>query len=501
MKQKKPNIIVIMSDQHNPHILGCTGNDIVRTPNLDKLAQTGTNFTNAYTPSPLCVPARMSFMTGEYGSDINVVSNRSQMTTDVPTFAHALGGAGYEAVLCGRMHFSGHDQFHGFEKRIHGDCWNYLTPETMGKGNETRTTSQKKYAVEVAGHGKNGFLYFDKVVTEKACDFIKSNGSDDRPYCLVVGLIAPHNPLICRKELFDYYYDKLDVPEIHDKDKMEKLHPAVQKWRERREVNDLTTEQHHRALAAYYGLTEEMDENVGKIMESIEGSSEADNTIIIYTSDHGDMAAEQGGMWWKSSFFEGSVGIPLLINDKRVESQKCEVKSIVNLIDVTATMLDYADTDVLNDISGKSLQKFLTEDEESITWQNETFSEFFGAHGDLPSCMLRKDEWKLIYYSEFDSVQLFNIDKDPDETTDLADKPEHIDMIKEMLNKIHTSWSAEEMIVCQAEDIRRRKIVETTGHDLYPHEVIDEEAPEGENSFDYGQLPNCDDVLRRLGKI
>ena len=119
--RKPPNIIVLFSCAHNARVMGCAGDPVVQTSNLDTLAQTGVRFTNAYTPNPLTVPARMGFLAGQYPGDVDVWDLGSALSSDVPTFAHMLGGAGYEAVLCGKMYFRGHDPFHGFERRLLGD--------------------------------------------------------------------------------------------------------------------------------------------------------------------------------------------------------------------------------------------------------------------------------------------------------------------------------------------------------------------------------------------
>ena len=117
----QPNILFIMSDQHAPRVTGCYGDEIVRTPNLDKLAAKGTTFDNAYTPSPLCVPARMSFLTGKYPSSQNCWTNSDSLASDLPTTAHSLGAAGYKPKLVGRLHSIGPDQMHGYEERFVGD--------------------------------------------------------------------------------------------------------------------------------------------------------------------------------------------------------------------------------------------------------------------------------------------------------------------------------------------------------------------------------------------
>ncbi len=257
-----PNIVLMMSDQHNPHVMGYAGDPIVRTPHLDSLAASGVRMTNAYCAHPLCAPSRAAFLSAQYPSDIDVFDNGGRWSSDVPTFAHALGGTGYEAVLCGRMHLAANDPFHGFERRIHGDTGGAVSKEILGSG-RNRTNGQTRYAVEVAGHGRTGFQAFDRSVTDTACDFISQRESSDRPFAMVVGWILPHNPLVCSKDRFDFYLSNIPPLEPESDDYLDELHPALKVWRERRGVATLSPQQCRRALAAYYGLVEETDANIG----------------------------------------------------------------------------------------------------------------------------------------------------------------------------------------------------------------------------------------------
>jgi hypothetical protein len=149
-------------------------------------------------------------------------------------------------------------------------------------------------------------------------------------------------------------------------------------------------------------------------------------------------------------------------------------------------------------MSGVSLRPFVNYDEGDIRWGQETFSELFGAFGEKPSCMLRKDNWKLIYYSEYDSCQLFNLAEDQAEVNDLAKIPEYKAVIDEMLANIHARWSAERMIEGDRKEHLNRSIIESCGHDLFPHEISDIPAPEGANNFDYSQIPFSESVLSRI---
>ena len=267
----QPNVVIFMSDQHNRGVLGCAGDEVVRTPNLDALAERGVQFTDAYCPSPLCVPSRMSFMTSRYPSDQRVISNQCVLDSNIPTFAHGMTLAEYETVLAGRMHFVSHDQRHGFENRLvgdftyqfHGVSEPILDP--IGGG----TTGQSRSAAEISGPGRTAVQAYDRDVTDAAVDFITER-EDDRPFCLVVGTYGPHCPFICPKDLYDEYYDQVGLPDIPE-GYLDAVHPFIRKWRENRGVLDpLTPERVRSARAAYYGMVTTIDRCVGDVRDAIE---------------------------------------------------------------------------------------------------------------------------------------------------------------------------------------------------------------------------------------
>ena len=371
---------------------------------------------------------------------------------------------------------------------------NASTPTAAGypqKFSALDTTAQRdrpNTAFKYPAHGETGYRYFDKSVTETTCKFIAERQNSDRPYALVVGYINPHNPLICGREDFEYYMAQIPPLEPESPEYLNTLHPAMKKWRERRGVDDITPEQNRRGLAAYYGLTTELDRYIGQIIDTVQSSSDADNTVIIYTSDHGDMAHEHG-MWWKSSFYEGSVGIPLICSWPSYLRENHTEDAIVSLIDVGPTALDIAGADPMPDVSGKSFASFLTGDPPS-DWPNEVFAEYIGLLGDQPACMIRTGPWKLNYYSEFDSCQLFNIDEDPEERRDLSNDPRYQDVIQSGLKKIFARWSADDILKQAERQARARALIARCGHSHIPHAIppfspdIDEV-----NEFDFSQLP------------
>jgi choline-sulfatase len=260
----RPNLLLILSDEHSPHVLGCSGDRVVRTPHLDRLAERGVRFTNTYCGSPLCVPSRMTFLTSRHCSDIGVWSNSCTMDSEIPTFNHPLNAAGYRTILCGRMNFGGPDQRHGFQARLIGDVTqarkfpgpdrNVMHPIPRG------TVGQNKAAVEVAGPGRTAFQAYDDAVTDACCRFLRErdSASESQPFAMVVGTILPHCPFICPPDLYHYYHDRIDVPELPG-GYLDRLHPAALAYRQRRKFDELTDDQVRAARAAYYGLVEYED--------------------------------------------------------------------------------------------------------------------------------------------------------------------------------------------------------------------------------------------------
>jgi choline-sulfatase len=449
----RPNFLVIMADQHSPHVLGCAGDPVVRTPNLDALAARGVRFENTYCAFPLCVPSRMSFMSAQAPSAIRVWSNGCTLASDIPTFAHSLGAAGYETVLCGRMHFNGPDQHRGFTRRLVGDlARSFPGGASRNLGHiPSITTSQVAQSTAIAGRGRTAYEGFDNAVTDAAIDYLRErppDGVSQDPFCLVVGLVLPHNPYICDPALFDEYYDKVGVPSIPPGYE-ETLHPAMQTWRRRRGVDTLTEAQHRTARAAYYGLTTTHDRNVGRIFGALEASGLADDTVVVYTSDHGDMAGELG-MWWKSSMYEGSVGVPLIwsLPDRLHASTGATngrtLSTLASLIDIGPTLIDLAGAPPLPHAGGRSLLPWLRGETPS-NWVDEVYAEMNAAFDVPPIRMVRQGPWKLVHFHGYETPQLFNLDEDPHELNDRGSDAAVAHIRDALHAKALAGWSAEAM--------------------------------------------------------
>ena len=436
----QPNILLIMSDQHSPRVLGCAGDEVVRTPTLDRLAERGVRFTDTYCANPLCVPSRMAFLTSRHSSDIRVWTNNCRLQSDIPTFVHHLVNAGYETVLCGRMHFKGPDQRHGFERRIIGD----VDPKLEHIPRET--TGQAADGVKVAGPGRTAYTRYDEEVTRVCRRFLESrdNQPGDRPFFMTVGYVLPHCPFIAPKRLFNEYVEKVDVPHLpqgyHDS-----LHPFMRSWRERRQVDELTDEQVHIARAAYYGLVTFMDELIAEILSTLRKTRFAEDTLIIYTSDHGEMAGEHR-LWWKSSFYEGSAGVPLIFSWPGKLAEGRTITEITSLLDIGPTVVDLIGGDEMSAVRGRSLKGFLTGDGKVSDWHDTAFAELGGLRGDAPGRMIRRGPWKLSHYHNYDLPQLFNIESDPGEWNDLGNDDAYAGIRDELLTEVRAGWSGDEVL-------------------------------------------------------
>ncbi|MBN1349746.1 sulfatase-like hydrolase/transferase [candidate division KSB1 bacterium] len=448
-KNAKPNILVLMSDQHSKHTLGCYGNRLVRTPNLDRLARHGMRFTNAYCPAPLCVPSRMSFMTSRTPSHNRVWNNQHSLSSGIPTWAHVLGAAGYETALIGRMHFVGSDHRHGFELRPIGEysAKHPGSPE-IGGPRWTKfpaaTSGQNRKSVEIAGTGTTTYQWFDEQVAEAACRYLreKQASSRERPFAAVAGFVLPHCPFIAPKRLFDYYYPRIDIPEIEIKQ------PAtIERFRRIRGILSppLLEERIRIARAAYFGLCEYFDSLIGQVLDCLDETGFSENTLVVYCSDHGEMAGEHG-CWWKSNYYEGSVGVPLIARLPGVIPEGATSDAVCNLMDLGPTFADASEADYPVATDGRSLWQLLRNNQPD-GWINETFSELVDCCGNqiLPSRMIRSGKWKLWCFADDANLPpaLFNLEDDLGEQNDLGEDAAYAEVREYLLEKNFRNWDGE----------------------------------------------------------
>jgi choline-sulfatase len=387
-------------------------------------------------------------LTGRHPYRNEVWTNRHILHSGIPTFAHAMGAVGYRPVLIGRMHSLGPDQLHGYVERLVGDHGpNYLGGTAVDRGALRGTAGPDRISLEKSGPGQSAYQVHDEYVTAATVDYLnrlgvqKRSGQLSEPFCLTAGFMLPHPPYVARREDYDLYRDRMTMPRKPGPFS-DDLHPHLRWWREQTGIVDVGEEASLRARTAYWGLVTRLDALIGQILDALHANSLADNTLIVYTSDHGDMVGEHG-LWWKHTFYEESAKVPLLVSWPGVIPAGQRKDHVVNAVDVTATMLDALGAPALPNADGKSFLHLLTTESDEGDWRNLAFSEYcsdeFGPVGGCYQRMVRLDEWKLVYYYG-QEPQLFNLEDDPDELVDRAGDPACQAVRRELTQMVLEGW-------------------------------------------------------------
>jgi len=442
----KKHIILIQSDQHNANILGCYGDKYVRTPNLDKMSESGVQFNNCYCPSPLCVPSRISMMAGLLPSRTGVWTNEQGLHSDTPTFAHSLAIAGYETTLVGRMHFVGVDQRHGFMNRLVGDVC--ATRLGVSGGNSYgvlgNTSGATRVAVEKSGSGNSKVLEYDKAVLKGACEYLETASCTENQF-VTVGFYGPHCPFVGRKDLYEYYYDLLPEPDEGPWD----LHQYTKDFNKRCGLENFKTKDFKRVRAAYYAMVEELDEHIGVLLNKIDETLGLENCLVIYTSDHGEMMGEKG-LICKTHFYDSSAKVPFIVQRPKEKCQKSKVESRkvsspTSLLDLAPTLIEYANATKLPRTDGVNILSLLNAESTSCAKDRIVISQFATTVDGYVSGMACKGDWKYIYYHEYKYPQLFNLKEDPKELNDLGKNANYADLCLELKTELYKYWDPDKI--------------------------------------------------------
>jgi choline-sulfatase len=454
----RKHIVFVFSDQHNPMIAGYAGNPFARTPNLDRLAAGGTTFENCYCASPLCVPSRASMLSALLPSRTGIFNNFQSLRSDNVTFVHSLSVAGYETVLCGRMHFIGPDQRHGFEERLVGD----ITPTFPGQPLDAFDVALKgadfpgRASIEKAGPGYSNVLQYDTDVNAGAIDYLRRRASE-RPMFLLVGYFGPHCPYVCPRDLYEHYLRTLPEPEEVTPEFRKNVHPAIQRWYANRKVEDITVEQTKRVRAAYYGMTEFLDRLIGDLLTEIDNTLGLENTLVVYSSDHGDTLGVNG-VFWKTNYYEGSVRVPLVFSCPDVVPKARRLQAPVSLMDLGPTFIDFAGGPELPRADGVDLMPVLTVSQ-GENRDRVVVSQLGDVKGDSPSIMIRWHQWKLVVHMGYEHPQLFNLEDDPEEESDLGQHPRYASVREELLREVPEYWDEQALVRVLDESTKHDKIM------------------------------------------
>jgi len=441
---ERPDILIVMADQMVPFALPFHGNPVTRTPAMSWLAESGVVFDAAYTASPLCSPARASFMTGLLPSRTRVYDNAAEFGSAIPTFAHYARSAGYRTVLSGKMHFCGPDQLHGFEERLTTDIYpaDYGWTPDWDRPHDRPTWYHDMSSVLDAGLCvRSNQLDFDDEVAFAAerSLFGHLRSADERPFCYVVSFTHPHDPFAISPKWWDLYRDA-DIPLPAHGDDEAALHPHERRLRAVCAMNGTeVTERHIRAARrAYYGAISYVDDHVSRLIALLRDTGRLDRTVIIVTSDHGEMLGERGA-WYKMSFYEGSARVPLIVRAPRLFGPG-RVAAPVSTMDLLPTLADLVHASgvgvpVVGPLDGRSLLPHLS----GAPDRDEVAAEYLAEGAIAPIVMIRRANLKFIH-SPADPDQLFDLAADPHERVNLAADPASAQLVTRFRQDVAARW-------------------------------------------------------------
>ncbi len=443
---RRPDILIVMADQMVPSALPFHGNPVTQTPAMSWLAESGVVFDAAYTASPLCAPARASFMTGLLPSRSRVYDNAAEFTSEIPTFAHYLRASGYRTVLSGKMHFCGPDQLHGFEERLTTDIYpaDYGWTPDWDRPHERPSWYHDMASVVQAGPCvRSNQLDFDDEVAFAAerSLFGHIRSGDERPFCYVVSFSHPHDPFTIPRKWWDLYRgEDVPMPRIGYEEAL--LHPHERRLREVCAMNgvEITAAHVRAARRAYYGAISYVDDHLSALIGVLRETGRLDDTVVIVTSDHGEMLGERGA-WYKMSFYEGAARVPLIVRAPRLFPPG-RVPTAVSTMDLLPTLVGVANdgdmSGIVGPIDGRSLMPHLSGNPD----HDEVVAEYLAEGAIAPIVMIRRGRHKFIH-SPADPDQLFDLASDPDERANLADDPASARLVEGFRREVAARWDLE----------------------------------------------------------
>jgi choline-sulfatase len=440
------NLLFLMSDQHNRAMAGCYGHPAVRTPNLDLIASRGVRFTSAYCNCPICVPSRASMATGRYVHQLGLWDNAFPYTGGAASWGHRLAEHGHTVTTIGKLHYRDPADDTGFPDQripmhVHEGVGELYTLIRSGMG--VREASRDR--VTNAGIGESSYTTYDRAIADEACRWLGREGRERAaPWVLFVSFATPHHPWIAPPE-FAALYPPESVPLPAQYRLAERpRHPVLDEIRRVQNVADEFDEDVlRRAIAAYFGLCTFMDAQVGRVLGALREAGLEDSTRIIYTSDHGESLGEHG-LWWKSTMYEGSAGVPLLFAGPDLPAGSV-VDTPVSLVDCFPTILECAGVPPSpddGDLPGTSLFRAAGGEDGRGT----VFSEYHAASSSTGYFMIRGRHYKYVEYVG-EPPQLFDLADDPGELRDLGCDPRYRDVVDRC--------AAELRRICDPEDVDR----------------------------------------------
>lgn len=425
------NVLLILSDEQDAHALSCAGHPWVRTPNLDRLAAQGTRFTQALTPSPICVPARACLATGRWVHRNACWDNAIAYAGQPRGWAHDLRDAGWRVESIGKLHYRDALCDTGFAAQhepLHiaggiGQVWGSVRDPLP-------VARRSVHLFDRLGPGHSEYNAYDERVADRAVHWLAERGREraTAPWLLFVGFVAPHFPLVVPPRWLEGIdIDRLPLARQHP-DRGYSRHPWVQRHVDMTDPDaELGSDDRRRlALACYLGLVAFLDHQVGRVLDVLEAAGLADDTLVLFSSDHGDNQGARG-LWNKSTLYREALNVPLILRGPGVPSGRvCSTN--VNLVDVAPTVLRAAGLPVPDDLPGAALQDLATMPDDA---GRIGFSEYHAVGSPSAAYAIWQGRWAYHHYVGH-APELFDRAADPEQLQDLAAETTHAHVVAQM---------------------------------------------------------------------
>jgi choline-sulfatase len=429
------NVLLLMADEHRPHALGIDGDPLAATPNLDALASSSVRFDNAYCTSPVCVPARCSLHTGLYPHHHHVYGNGTPWPFEARTIAHYLSRAGYMTANIGKLH-AVDAQTHGFDYFLESQDWyQYLGPKIAlwHEDSDKSVTDGRKGKLHVGRAAKLPEEdHYESFVARESIRFLKTYGK--RPFFLVSSFVKPHDPFVPAERFAKLYPpERVTLPDTWGKVDLETVPRSIRTLIEKSPLTPelLDPAQARIRIAMYYANLMQMDDRLGAVLQSLRELHLEKDTIVIYTSDHGEMAGDKG-LWLKFVMYEGSVGVPLMFRVPGLTAANRRCATVVSTVQMLATITGLCGLPTPSGLDGGSLVPNLREPERTL--DTRVFAEI-GRGGQGAKHMLRHGDFKYVHNPDMD--QLYDLRQDPKEMTNLALSPRYKDKVAGMKAELY----------------------------------------------------------------
>jgi choline-sulfatase len=425
---KPMNLLIVMADEHAANCVGSYGHPIVKTPNIDRLTKRGARFTNAYTASPICMPARAAFATGLYPHQTGYWCNASPYDGHPVTWGHCLQDAGIPVMSIGKLHFRDAQTSSGFDEQripMHSERG---VGDVFGAVRQVYPLPERAGSVKVSqrlGGGESDYNRYDRAIISEALSWLENDApKQGKPWALFTSFVAPHFPLIAPEEFFSLYpVDEMPLPKLYQTGE-QPPHPWLTEQRKAYTTDRYFDDRKRRlAIASYFALCSFVDHNLGLLMDMLEATGLDRNTRIIYVADHGESLGARG-LWLKSNFYQEAANIPLVMAGPGVP-ERLTVTTPVSLVDFFPTVLEAVGVAPKQlETAGRPGTSLFRALENPNDRERLVFAEYHGAGAISGAYMLRQGAYKYVYYVDY-PAQLFNLERDPEELNDLGVDPAH----------------------------------------------------------------------------